>query len=37
MAETKPTFGLNKQDAQLNFDTQFLTGMAGSSEYGGPK
>lgn len=37
MAETKPTFGLNKQDAQLNFDTQFLTGMAGSDEYGGPK
>jgi len=37
MAETKPTFGLNKPDAQLNFDTQFLSGMAGSSEYGGPK
>ncbi len=37
MADTKPTFGLNKPDAQLNFDTQFLTGMAGSSEYGTQK
>lgn len=34
MAETKPTFGFNSADSQLNFDTQFLSEMAGSSEHG---
>ncbi len=28
MAETKPTFGFNDPNAQLNFDTQFLSGKA---------
>lgn len=27
MAETKPSFGLNSAEAQLNFDPQFLTGI----------
>lgn len=36
MADSVPSFGVNAPDAQLNFDTQFLTGMTGSTEYGTP-
>ncbi len=34
MVETKPSFGFNQPDAQLNFSTEFLSGMAASSEHG---
>jgi ABC-type taurine transport system substrate-binding protein len=37
MADTKPSFGFDSPDSQLNFDTKFLAEMAGSTEHGDAK